>query len=290
MWSALESSHDIHAWFESITDKFNNASYVSIYMPLCVRNVHYVTVVLQKHVTGKTCCYVLDSTGRDNFFSAGRYKTVELLYSYIETTRLRLNPESVATTETDVAGIRNIEDQLKITASMSPTPSVTMKISELAKKLELMKISLRPEIKWLEGIEQDDSFECGLAVAGNIALFERVTKAGKLFVDENFTALCRTMPNEFGGIGYNREAGFPALVEACSIGLSENVHVEKKDHDSNELNLNKPQAPAKSQSRPLIDISKKNSNPSCSKKRKLKQANLLDLFAPSNKQCKRDHK
>ena len=47
-----------------------------------------------------------------------------------------------------------------------------------------MKISLRPEIKWLEGIEQDDSLECGLAVAGNIALFERVTKAGKLFVDE----------------------------------------------------------------------------------------------------------
>ena len=85
-------------------------------------------------------------------------------------------------------------------------------------------------------------------------------------------------------------AGFPALVEACSIGLSENVHVEKKDHDSNELNLNKPQASAKSQSRPLIDISKKNSNPSCSKKRKLKQVNLLDLFAPSNKQCKRDHK
>ena len=98
-----------------------------------------------------------------------------------------------------------------------------MKISELAKKLELLKISLRPEIKWLEGIEQDGSFECGLVVAGNIALLERVTKAGQLRVVENFTAICRTMPNEFGGIGYNREAGFSALIEACSIFLGVNI-------------------------------------------------------------------
>ena len=145
-----------------------------------------------------------------------------------------------------------------------------MKISELAKKLELLKISLRPEIKWLDGIELEGSSECGLAVAGNIALLERVTRAGQLFVDKNFTALCRTMPNEFGGTGYNRDAGLPALVEACSIGLGENIHVEKKDHDSNELNLNKPQAPAKSQSSALIDISKKISTPSCSKKEEVK--------------------
>ena len=107
-----------------------------IYMPLCVRNVHYVTVVLQKHVSGKTNCYVLDSTGREIFFSAGRQTTVNLLYTYIVTTRLRLNPEIMNTTEKDVAIIRDIEDQLKITASMSLTPSVTMKISELERSVE----------------------------------------------------------------------------------------------------------------------------------------------------------
>ena len=251
-------------------------------MPLCVRNAHYVTVVLQKHVTGKTNCYVLDSTGRENFFSAGRHTTVELLYAYIETTRLRLNPEMMNTTEKDVTIIRDIEDQLKITASMPLTPAVTMKISELAKKLELLRISLRPEIKWLEGIEQEGSFECGFAVAGNIALLERITKAGRFRVDENFTALCRTMPNKFGGTGYNREAGFPALLEACSIGLGVNIHLEKKEHNNNESSLKPQEAQTKSQSSAI-------SSPSCSKKRKLKQANLLHFFATPRKQRKFDH-
>ena len=166
---------------------------------------------------------------------------------------------------------------------MSLTPAVTMKIRELAKKLELLKISLPPEIKWLEGIEQEGSFECGLAVAGNIALLERITKAGQLRVDENFTALCRTMPNEFGGIGYNREAGFPALIEACCIGLGVNIHLEKKDHDENESSLKPQEAQTNSQSSVI-------SNPTCLKKRKLKQAKLPDFFATPCNQRKFDHK
>ena len=43
--------------------------------------------------------------------------------------------------------------------------------------------------------------ECGLAVAGNIALFERVTEAGQFPVDDNFTKICRIMPNAYGGVG-----------------------------------------------------------------------------------------
>ena len=75
------------------------------------------------------------------------------------------------------------------------------------------------------------------------------------------------MPKEFGGIGYNREAGFPTLIEACSIGLGVNIHLEKKDHDNKKLSLKPQEAQMKSQSSVI-------SSPSCSKKRKLKQVNL----------------
>ena len=157
---------------------------MSLYMPVCVRNSHYVTVVLNKYVNGETQCYVLDSTGRENFFLAGRNKTVELLYAYIETTALRINPISNDPTETDVERMWDIQKELKKASSLPLTTAVTMKISALARELELLKTGLRSEINWLEGIEQDGSFECGLAVAGNIAL-ERTTKAGLLPV-ENF--------------------------------------------------------------------------------------------------------
>ena len=83
---------------------------------------------------------------------------------------------------------------------MALTSASTLKITELERKLELMKTPLQTEIKRLEGIEQDGSFECGLAAAGNIALLERVTKGGLLGIDsvgDNFTTVCRPLPNAF---------------------------------------------------------------------------------------------
>ena len=91
------------------------------------------------------------------------------------------------------------------------------------------------------------------------------------------------MANEFGGIGYNREAGFPASIEAYSIGLGVNIHLEKKDHDENESSLKPQEVQTNSQSRAI-------SSSSCLKKRKLKQANLLDFFVTPRKQRKFDHK
>ena len=65
-----------------------------------------------------------------------------------------------------------------------------------------------------------------MAVAGNIALFERVTEAGRFPVDENFTEISRRMPNAYGSVGYSREVGFPAIVEACSLGLGATIQRE----------------------------------------------------------------
>ena len=293
-WRADIRSHDIHAYFDKIADRFNNAQYMTVYMPLCVRNAHYLTVVLQKQVDGQTHCYVLDSTGRENFVLAGRQATVELLYSYIETTRLVLNHQNSDVIEVDTNGITEIEQQLQTIASMPLTSVSTMKITELAKKLELMKTPLRTEIKWLEGIEQDGSFECGLAVAGNIALLEWVTKGGLLGIDsvgDNFTAVCRTLPNAFGGIGYNRQSGFPALVEACALGLC-------TDAQDAESNMNTPVQFEKSRLSKISHTFDKISSPMISKKRKLRQINLMDFFrtpakkpksskATSNLSCKK---
>ena len=149
-----------------------------------------------------------------------------------------------------------------------------MKITELAKKLELMKTPLRSEMKWLEGIEQDGSFEYGLAVAGNIALLERVTKGGQISVDsvaDNFTALCRTLPNAYGGIGYNRVSGFPALLEACSLGLGIDARIEKANVD----NLAQKEI---SSSRNITRVFDRVVSPMSRKKRKSRQTNLMDLF------------
>ena len=257
-------------------------------MPLCVRNSHYVTVVLQKLVTGESQCFILDSTGRDNFFSAGRQSTVELLYSYIETTRLRLNPVIVDVIETDEASIRVVQEELVKTASMPLTTAICAKITELTRKLELLQVRLRPEIKWLEGIEQDSSFECGLAVAGNIALHERVTKGGQLLPDDNFTEICRTMPNLYGAIGYSREMGLPALVEACSLALGADVGNEKTARRETFDAKEKQTSPEKLQYDKFLEAQSKVSTPINSKKRKLRQTSLLRLFNASSKKTKHD--
>ena len=145
-----------------------------------------------------------------------------------------------------------------------------------------MKTPLRSEIKWLEGIEQDGSFECGLAVAGNIAILERVTKGGQLAVDsvaDNFTALCRTLPNAYGGIGYNRMSGFPALLEACSLGLCIGARNEK-------ANVNKPARKETSSSSKISRFFNGIVSPMSARKRKLKQTNLMDLFRTPSKKPK----
>lgn len=290
-WKADIKSHDIHAWFEGVADLFNIASYMCIYMPLCVRNSHYVTVVLQKLVTGETRCYILDSTGRENFFSACRQKTVELLYAFLETTRLKLNPVNTHTIDRDEGRIRAVQEELERVASMPLTTPGTVKITELAKKLELLNSSLRPEITWLEGIEQDGSFECGLAVAGNIALFERVTEAGQFPADDNFTKICRIMPNAYGGVGYSRAVGFPALVEACSLGLGGTVKSENREPIEQTCDATKALTPSEkiqpctlSCVTPMIPSSKS------SRKRKLRQTNLLSLFNTPSKKVKHDYK
>ena len=164
-------------------------------------------------------------------------------------------------------------------ASMPLTTTSTMEITKLARKLELMKTPFRSEIKWLEGIEQDGSFECGLAVAGNIALLEQVTKGGQLAVDsvsDNFTALCRTLPNAYGGIGYNRVSGFPALLEACSLGLGTDAKNEK-------ANVNKPAQKETSSSSKISRVFDGIVSPMSAKKRKLRQTNLMDLFRTLSK-------
>ena len=255
-------------------------------MPLCVRNSHYVTVVLQKLVTGESQCFIVDSTGRDNFFSAGRQSTVELLYSYIETTRLRLNPVIVDVIETDEASIRVVQEELVKTASMPLTTAICAKITELTRKLELLQVRLRPEIKWLEGIEQDGSFECGLAVAGNIALHERVTEGGQLLPD--FTEICRTMPNLYGTIGYSREMGLPALVEACSLALGADVGNEKTARRETFDRIKAQSSPEKLQYDKFLNAQSKVSSPMNSKKRKLRQTSLLRLFNASSKKTKHD--
>ena len=145
-----------------------------------------------------------------------------------------------------------------------------------------MKTPLRTEIKWLEGIEQDGSFECGLAVAGNIALLEWVTKGGLLGIDsvgDNFTSVCRTLLNAFGGIGYNRESGFPALVEACALGLSANSQDAKS-------NMNKPAQCEKSSLSKINHTFDKIPSPMFSKKRNLRQTNLMDLLRKPAKKPK----
>ena len=105
-------------------------------------------MVLQKRVDGQTQCYVLDSTGRENFFLAGRQVIVELLNSYIGRTRLVLNAQISNVIEVDTSRITEIEQQLQAIASMPLTTTSTIQITELARKLELMKTPLRSDIKW----------------------------------------------------------------------------------------------------------------------------------------------
>ena len=208
--------------------------------------------------------------------------TVDLLYSYIGTSRLVLNAQNSNVIEVDTSRITEIEQQLQAIASMPLTTTSTMEITLLARKLELMKTPLRSEIKWLEGIEQDGSFECDLAVAGNIALLERVTKGGQLAVNsvaDNFMALCRTLPNAYGGIGYNRVSGFPALLEACSLGLSTDAKNEK-------ATMNKPAQKETSSSSKISRVFDRIVSPMSAKKRKLRQTNLMDLFRTPSKKAK----
>ena len=184
-----------------------------------------------------------------------------------------------------------VQEELERVASMPLTTPVTVKITELAKKLELLNATLRLEITWLEGIEQDGSFECGLAVAGNIALFERVTEAGQFPVDDNFTEICRIMPNAYGGVGYSREVGFPALVEACSLGLGATVQREKREPIEQTFDVTKAQAPSeKIQPSTLSCVTPLIPSSTSSKKRKLRQTNLLSLFNTPSKKVKHDYK
>ena len=74
--------------------------------------------------------------------------TVELLYSYIGTTRLALNAQISNVIEVDTSRITEIEQQLQAIASMPLTTTSTIQITELARKLELMKTPLRSDIKW----------------------------------------------------------------------------------------------------------------------------------------------
>ena len=223
------------------------------------------------------------------FFLAGRNKNVELLYAYIGITTLRINQISNHPRETDVLRIKKIQEELKIAASLPFTTAVTKKITDLATLLEVLKTGLRPVINWLEGIEQDGSFECGLAVAGNIALLERTTKAGLVHVG-NFIEICRINPNAYGGIGYSGEVGFPALVQACSLGLGDNVSIENLTWREKAFVGEKSTAGREKlcSSRISNDPSKKPAV-KCTKKRKLRQTSLLQLFHAPSKKGRHDH-
>ena len=94
----------------------------------------------------------------DTWIDRNNKWTVELLYAYLETTRLKHNPVNTDTIEKDEERIRVVQEESKRVASIPLTTPVTVKITELAKKLELLNATLRPEITWLEGIEQDWSF------------------------------------------------------------------------------------------------------------------------------------
>ena len=71
---------------------------------------------------------------------------------------MKHNPVNTDTIEKDEERIRVVQEESKRVASIPLTTPVTVKITELAKKLELLNATLRPEITWLEGIEQDWSF------------------------------------------------------------------------------------------------------------------------------------
>ena len=94
----------------------------------------------------------------DTWIDRNNKWTVELLYAYLETTRLKHNPVNTDTIEKDEERIRVVQEESKRVASIPLTTPVTVKITELAKKLELLNATLRQEITWLEGIEQDWSF------------------------------------------------------------------------------------------------------------------------------------
>ena len=87
-------------------------------------------------------------------YLGGRQVTVELLYSYIGTTRLVLNAQISAVIEVDTSRIEEIEQQLQAIASMPLTTTSTIQITKLARKLELMKTPLRSETNGLRELNR----------------------------------------------------------------------------------------------------------------------------------------